>query len=98
MKRCITLTLFTGCALLAWSQTASIAPAQKPDPEALAAKDPAKVVATINGKQITAKEAVDLLKLLPDTERHKLSDLSTAVQQLYTITDLAQQAEADKLD
>ncbi|HEX4770054.1 MAG TPA: peptidylprolyl isomerase [Bryobacteraceae bacterium] len=98
MNRGISLLLLTGCALLAWSQTASIAPATKPDPEALAAKDPGKVVATINGKQVTAKQAVDLLKLLPDTERRKLSDLSMAVQQLYTITDLAQQAVTEKLD
>jgi hypothetical protein len=47
---------------------------------------------------VTAQQAVDLLKLLPDAERRKISDLSMAVQQLYTITDLAQQATAQKLD
>lgn len=96
--RCTSLFLFAGCAALAWSQTASIAPAQKPNFEEMAAKDPGKVVATINGKQITARQAVDLLNLLPEAQRHSVSDLSTAVQQLYTITDLAQQATAAKLD
>jgi peptidyl-prolyl cis-trans isomerase C len=98
MNRSIAVFLFTGCALLAWSQTASVAPATKPDPEALAAKDPGKVVATINGRPVTAKQAADLLKLLPEADRRKISDLSVAVQQLYTITDLAQQAVSEKLD
>jgi peptidyl-prolyl cis-trans isomerase C len=97
MNRSTPFLLLASCAMLAWSQTASVTPA-KPDPDAVAAQDPSKVVATINGKPMTAKQAADLLKLLPDADRKKISDLASAVQQLYTITDLAQQAATEKLD
>src|SRR5437763_5852293 len=53
-------------------------------PEAVAAQDPNRVVATIAGKPITAKEALDLLKPLSAEDRKRFeSNLSGVVQQLY---------------
>jgi hypothetical protein len=72
--------------------------AAKPDYEAIAAKEPTKVVATINGKQLTARQVADLLKLIPEDRRKNIPNLQAAVQQLYMITDLAQKATAEKLD
>lgn len=102
MKRSISLLLFASCATLALAQSASTTtpatPAIKADPEGVAAKDPNKVVATVNGKQLTAKQAVDLLKLVPPEQRSKVTNLQALVQQLYMVSDLAKKAEAEKLD
>ena len=67
-------------------------------PEATAAKDPEKVVATINGKQITAKQAVDMLKLIPENQRRTSPSLERILEQLYMISDLANKAQQDHLD
>ena len=110
MKRSISLFLMAGCASLAWTQPpASSAPsaqtapaastsAPKADPEAMAAKEPNKVVASINGKQLTAKQVADLLKMVPEDQRKSVPNLQGLVQQLYMVTDLAQKASAQKLD
>lgn len=100
MKRSICLFLFASCATLGIAQTASNSSpvtTAKADPEGIAAKDPNKVVGTINGKQLTAREAVDLLKLLPPEQRSKVTNLQALVQQLYMVSDLAKKAEAEKL-
>jgi hypothetical protein len=52
----------------------------------------------VNGKQLTAKEVADLLRLIPAERRQNIPNLQAAVQQLYMITDLAQKASANKLD
>lgn len=105
MKRSTSFLLLAVCATFGWSQTTSSpstatppAATIKPDPEGVAAKDPNKVVATINGKQITARQALDLLNLLPPEQRKNVSNLQALIQQLYMVTDLAKKAEAEKLD
>lgn len=68
-------------------------------PEAVAKQDPKKVVATIEGKPITAKEAVDMLNQLRPDERKRFEsqgNLSMLLQQLYMQKDFA--AEATKLN
>ncbi len=67
-------------------------------PEAIAAKDPNKVVATVNGKQITAKQAWDLLKILPENQRRQAPNLQTLFEQLYAADALAEKAIAEGLD
>ncbi len=110
MKRSISLFLIAGCAVFASAQNAapsasaaqSEAPAStagpKVDPEAMAAKEPNKVVATVNGKQLTAKQVADLLKMVPEDQKKSVSNLQGLVQQLYMVTDLAQKASTEKLD
>lgn len=97
------LILITSFAPLCWSQTATPAPtptaatpaAPKPKgPEAVAAQDPNRVVATIDGQKITAKQAADLLKpFQPDQRKQIDSNLTNAIQQIYTQRQLAEAAE-----
>ena len=66
-------------------------------PEAVAQTDPNRIVATIGGKQITAKEALDLLKPIGAEDRKRYeAKLSQLVQQVYMEDELA--AEATKLN
>jgi parvulin-like peptidyl-prolyl isomerase len=68
-------------------------------PEAVSQQDPNRVVATIAGKQITAKEAMDLLKPLgPDDRKRFEANLSGLVQQLYMTSQIADEAAKQKLD
>lgn len=68
-------------------------------PEAVAAQDPTRVVATIGGKPLTAREALDLLKPLPVQERRRYeANLQGLVQQLYMEVQLADQAAKLNLD
>src|SRR4051795_3074171 len=68
-------------------------------PEAVASQDPNRVVATIGGKQITAKEAYELLKPLNAEDRKRFeSNLSGVVQQLYMTEQLSEEASKLKLD
>src|ERR1700756_3487642 len=69
--------------------TPAMAPAspglQPRGPEAVAKQQPDKVVATINGKQITAKEANDLINTIPVQDRARLgNNLAQILQQIYT--------------
>ncbi|MBV9268815.1 MAG: peptidylprolyl isomerase [Acidobacteriaceae bacterium] len=114
MKRSITLSLLISCATLAWPQastpkastpapppaSASSAPAsnEPKGPEAVAQKEPNKVVATINGKQLTAKEAADMLSMIPEQQRRNAGNLEKMLEQIYLVTDLAKKAEGDHLD
>ena len=108
MKGSITLLLFAGTALSGWSQTAPPATPPAPNassgelklrgPEAVAAKDPSKIVGTINGKQITAKQAADLLKLIPESQRKTAPNLQVLFERLYLVNDLAEQATKEGLD
>src|SRR5436309_302453 len=68
-------------------------------PEAVAQQDPNRVVATIGGKQLTAKQALDLLKpLRPEDRKRFESNISSLVQQLYMTEQIADQATKLKLD
>jgi hypothetical protein len=68
-------------------------------PEAVTAQDPNRIVATIGGKQITAKEALELLKPLNAEDRKRFeSNLSGVVQQLYMTEQLSEEASKLKLD
>ena len=72
-------------------------PAKPHGPEKVAAEDPNRVVATIDGQKITAKQALDLLKPFPPEQRKQLdANLSNAVQQIYTQHQFADAAR--KLD
>ncbi len=57
------------------------------------------MVATIGGKQITAREALDLLKPLPPQQRRRFeNNLSALIQQIYMEDQLAQEAAKMNLD
>ena len=56
-------------------------------------------MAIINGKQITAKQAADLLKAIPPEQLKQYeSNLPSVIQQIYTSEQLAQQAVKLNLD
>ncbi len=68
-------------------------------PEAVAQKDPNRVVATINGKPITAKQAESMLKAIPPEQLKRYqTNLSTVVQQIFMSQQLAEQAVKMNLD
>jgi peptidyl-prolyl cis-trans isomerase C len=68
-------------------------------PEAVAAQDPTRVVATIGGKPLTARQALDLLKPLPPQERKRFeANLQGLVQQIYMEDQLADEASKMSLD
>jgi hypothetical protein len=68
-------------------------------PEAVAQTDPNRVVATIGGKQITAKEALELLKPISAEDRKRYeTKLSQLVQQVYMEDELAAEATKMNLD
>ena len=75
-------------------------PALQPrGPNAVAKEQPNKVVATINGKQITAKEADDLLNSIPPQLRSGYQgNLANLVQQTYTQNEVAGEALKENLD
>ncbi len=82
------------------SQTSSSATQLKArGPDAVAKQDPNRVVAVINGKQVTAKDAAGLLKAIPpDQLKRYETNLPSVVQQIYMSQDLAQQAVKMNLD
>src|SRR2546423_5657964 len=62
-------------------------------PEAVAQQDPKRVVATIDGKQITAQQALDMIKpVRPEDRKRFEANLSTLVQQLYMQREFADEA------
>ncbi len=68
-------------------------------PEAVAQQEPNRVVATIGGKQITARQASDMLKSVPAADRKKLeSNLPVVLQQLYMAQQIAGEATKMGLD
>jgi peptidyl-prolyl cis-trans isomerase C len=68
-------------------------------PEAVAQQDPNRVVATVAGKPITAKQAVELLKpLRPEDRKRFESNLSGLLQQIYMENELAGEATKMNLD
>ncbi|MBV9406248.1 MAG: peptidylprolyl isomerase [Acidobacteriaceae bacterium] len=67
-------------------------------PEAVAQQDPNKIVATIDGRPITAREAITILKQLPDDQRNSAPSLSNLLEQIYILDRFSDQAEKLKLD
>ena len=79
--------------------SASSSQLQVRGPDAVAQKDPNRIVATINGKQITAKEADGFLKAIPPEQLKRYeANLPTVVQQIYMSKELAQEAAKMNLD
>ncbi len=78
---------------------ASAQPLKPRGPEAVASVDPNRVVAIVDGKQITAKEAVELLKPFPPDQRKQYeSNLPNLIQQIYMRVQLADLATKLNLD
>jgi parvulin-like peptidyl-prolyl isomerase len=109
MTRSFLLFAFLNAIAVSWAQTPPAAtPAPEPaaaaqpkarGPEAVAALDPNRVVATIDGKQITAKQAADMLKpYTPEQRRQLETDLPKFVQQTYMRGQLAEAAKKLNLD
>ncbi|MDQ2843723.1 MAG: peptidylprolyl isomerase [Acidobacteriota bacterium] len=111
MKSCLLLSAVL-CASVAFAQgTSTPAPSSQSTPpppttqlrvrgpEAVAQSEPNKVVATIDGKPVTAKEAAALLKGIPADQLKKYeSNLANVVQQIYMTHQLADQAVKMNLD
>jgi len=112
MKSSTVLLAVALCAGSAFGQTKSPAPASTSSPnppsstelkargpESVATEDPNRVVATIDGKPVTAREALELLKPFPPDQRRQMqSNLPLAVQQLYMRKQLAGEASKLNLD
>jgi len=65
----------------------------------VAAQDPTRIVATVGGKPLTARQALDLLKPLPPQERKRFeANLQGLVQQIYMEDQLADEATKLSLD
>src|SRR5689334_13825122 len=68
-------------------------------PEAVAQQDPTRVVATIDGKQITAQQALDMIKPVRAEDRKRFeTNLTTLVKQLYMQREFADEAAKLSLD
>jgi hypothetical protein len=68
-------------------------------PEAVAQQEPNRVVATIGGKPVTAKQAWDLLRpLRPEDRKRFESNLAGLLQQIYMENQLADEAAKMNLD
>jgi peptidyl-prolyl cis-trans isomerase C len=109
MKRSFLIPVLMCCAPLAWSQTPPAPPASAPPPaapaaveprgpDAVAKLDPNKVVATIDGKPITAKEALDMINSVPQYRQQYGNQLQALLQQLYTQKEWSLEAQKLNLD
>ena len=67
-------------------------------PEAVAQQDPNRIVATINGKQITAQQAVGMLKQVPEDQRRTVPNLASLLERVYMFDQFANQAAKLNLD
>lgn len=110
MKRSLSFFSVLFCATVAFAQTSpSAAPASPAasstgqlkvrGPEAVAQQYPDRVVATVAGKPLTAKQAYELLKALPAPQRKQLeANMQGLIQQLYMENQIAEQATKMSLD
>src|SRR5579875_2409252 len=108
MKSVTFFALICCCAATAWPQnktTPSLSPAgptpqlKLRGPDAVAQEDPGRVVATVNGKQITAKQADEILKALPPQDRQRYqANLQALFQQIYMELAVADDAVKMGLD
>jgi peptidyl-prolyl cis-trans isomerase C len=72
-------------------------------PVAVAQEDPNRVVAQVNGQNVTAAEALKMLQAMPSTEMQRFQQqggggLPTALQQLFMMRHLAEIAAQQHLD
>lgn len=104
MKRSLSIALALSFSTLAWSQSTSAPQGTSSGqlkvrgPEATAAQDPNKVVATIEGHPITARQAADMLKDISPQQRRSAPSLASLVQQVYMVHQFADQAAQLHLD
>ncbi len=97
MKIGLSLPLLTVSLLapLGWSQT----PAAPAPSAAAGSQDPNRVVATINGQKLTAKQVNDMLKPFPPEQRKQIdANLTKAVEQIYMQQQLAEAAQKLNLE
>ena len=111
MKSRLLLSGVLGAAtLMAQTKPSPAVPSQPPassstnqlrvrGPEAVSQQDPTRVVATIDGKPITAKEAAHLLQMVPADQRKRYENqLPNVLQQLYMSEQIASLATKMNLD
>jgi len=110
MKRSLSIALALSFSTLSWSQTQAPVPSTSQQgsssagqlkvrgPEATAEQEPNKVVATIEGTPITARQAADMLKDISPEQRRQAPSLASLVQQVYMIHKCADQAAQLHLD
>lgn len=87
------LLAFSGASLLvaqapaptAKSSSAASSAPQAQGPEDVAQQDPTRVVATVDGHSVTAKEAKDLLDELPANQRSRAGNLARVLDQIYIL-------------
>jgi hypothetical protein len=112
MKRSIfALLALSGCSLL-WSQTTTApqtryGPGQSGasqgtslqlrGPETVAQQDPKRVVATVDGKPVTAEQALGLLKQVPENQKSASGNLDQLLEQMYIIHHFFGEAEKANL-
>ncbi len=99
MKRCtLALVVLSGSVL--WSQTTPSPSLARPASqsssglqaaEKIAQQDPKRVVATIDGTPLTAEQALNLLKEIPDNQRPS-GNLESVLERMYLINQLSNQA------
>jgi peptidyl-prolyl cis-trans isomerase C len=113
MKSSIFVLLAVLGSSLAWAQvttpaTKAPAPSAQPSntpsdqlkprgPEPVAQQDPNRIVATINGQQLTARQAEDLLKVIPANQRRG-QDLASLLERAYMLQQFADEAGKLNLD
>lgn len=104
MKRSFSIALALSFSTLAWSQSTSSSQGASANqlkvrgPEATAQQEPNKVVATIEGHPITARQAADMLKDVSPEQRRTAPSLASLLQQVYMIHQFADQATQLHLD
>ena len=90
-------------ASLGWSQASAprLPPVAKPAAarKSASSQDPNRVVATINGQKITAKQVEEMLKPFPPEQRKQIdANLSQAVEQIFMQEQLADAAQKLNLE
>lgn len=81
------------------SASATSTTAKARGPESIAETDPNRVVATIDGKPLTAKQAYDMIKPYPPEQRRQIdANLANALQRIYMQRVFAESATKDNLD
>ncbi|HEX7361988.1 MAG TPA: peptidylprolyl isomerase [Bryobacteraceae bacterium] len=93
------LLAFSGASLLAAQKPAPAAPgsSQAQGPEKVAQQEPTRVVATVDGHPVTAKEAADLLDQLPASQRQRAGNLARVLDQIYILHHFSSKAEEANL-
>jgi hypothetical protein len=90
----LTISLF---AVPGWSQTPAAAPPATAAPAA--SQDPNRVVATINGQKVTAKQATDLLKMYTPEQRKQIdASFTKNFEKIYMQQQLAEAAQKMNLE